>query len=410
MNLVKTLLPNIILLEVLIFSLLFVFIGYFFHGEDPLFMNTPFSPTVLLSLVLSLYYGFSGGLPFFGVLSVVSFLLYKEFPLIQLLWNLLIILISAEFRHYWYRRVKSAELEREYTQEQIARLRKELFLLKLSHDQLEFNYVAKPYSLRSMIRELRDKLIKERSEESIARYFLSVLSQSFQIYRASIYRYSEGKFEVVASLGGGQTEADERDQLLRLSVEAQESYFLPPKALRNMYANGERVKYLAVVYASVEDYTYVLTIEDMAFVNLNEESLTHMHILLLYMLEDIVFAKKVAHFYKESSECPFEFIREFYKMYELRHSVGVRSSIVVFKFPKLSEEIEHELEQTARSLDMLCVSRDKGTVIFLLPFTAYVNAKSFADRVVKKFEGAKLIAIREVEKPNIEKNLEGVKV
>ena len=409
MNIVKTFLPHIILFEVLIFSAFFVLTGYFFHREDPLFMKTPYSPSVLLSLVLSLYYGFAGGLVFFGILLSASLFLYKDIPVVPLLWNLLVVLISAEFRYYWHRRVKDAEIEKEYVKEQASRLRKELFMLKLSHDQLEFNYVAKPYSLRSMIRELRNRLIKEHSEEEIARYFLNVLSQSFQVYRASIYRYREGGFEFVAAIGGEEAQVSEDDPLLKLSVDAQESYFLSPKALRRLYTNGEPIKYLAVVYASVEDYTYVLTIRDMAFVNLNEETLTHMHILLLYMLEDIVLAKKIAPFYKEHSECSFEFVREFYKMYELRRKVGVRSSIVVFRFSKLTEDIVEKLEHTVRSLDILCISREKNTATFLLPFTAYVSAKSFADRIIRRFGGAELVTIKEVEEPTLEKNLEDAK-
>ncbi|NPA42106.1 MAG: hypothetical protein GXO18_07540 [Aquificae bacterium] len=408
---IKTLLPNIVLLEVVLFSVLFILVGYIFKSEDPLFMKTPFSPTVLLSLVFSLYYGFAGGLSFFGILLVASFLLYKDIPITSLLWNLLVVLIASEFRYYWARRIRSAELEKEYLQEQISRLRKELFMLKLSHDQLEFNYIVKPYSLRRMIADLREKLLKEQREEMIVKYFLNVLSQSFQIYRASIYKYSDGEFKFVASIGGTEEKIDEEDQLLRLAVESQESYFLPPKALRRIHLNGRGFKYLAVVYASLEEETYVLTIEDMIFVNLNEETLAHIHILLLYMLEDIVFSRKVARFYdRERQECPFEFVREFYKMYELHKKVGVESSLVVFRFKDLTPDIEHELEHTARSLDMVCFLRDRNLVVFLLPFTAYVNAQSFANRILNKFKDAELVAIREIKSPTVEKTLEGIGV
>ncbi|WP_457600443.1 hypothetical protein [Hydrogenivirga sp.] len=365
-----------------------------------------YSPTAVTSLVLSLYYGFAGGVPFITLMSVASFYLYEDFPMKELLWNTLIVLIASEFRYYWLRRIRSAELEKEYLQEHITRLRKELFLIKLSHDQLEFNYIVKPYSLRQMVRELRDKLMREGDIGTVVRYFLNVLSQNFQIYRAAVYRYSEGEFNYIAGLGGAERNPDRNDPLLRAAVESEETHYLPPKALRRLTTNGAGFKYLAVVFTSAEEERFILTIEDIIFVNLNEETLTHIYILLQYMLEDIVFSQKISPLYREKPQrCAFEFIREFYKMYELYKKVGVHSSVVVFKADKLSPEVKYELEHAGRSLDMVCIDESRSLVIYLLPFTALINAKSFANRLVNRYKFLELVSYHELNKPILEEVL-----
>ena len=144
-----------IILEVSIIVIVFLLIGLYIKRHDPFLLGYLYSPTVILSIVLSLYYGFSGGLLFIATIAMISLFLYTPFPYEQMLWNLLIILIGSEFRYYWLQRVKASETESEYLKQQISRLRKELFLIKLSHEQLEFNYIVRPYSLRQMILELK---------------------------------------------------------------------------------------------------------------------------------------------------------------------------------------------------------------------------------------------------------------
>ncbi len=410
-RIVKNLLPNIILLEVAIFSAVFIFVGFSFREEDPLFLNTPYSPTMVMALVLSLYYGFPGGIPFLATVVGVSVYAYEDLPVTEIMWSLLIVFLASEFRYYWSRRIRSAELEKEYLQEQISRLRKDLFLLKMSHDQLEFNYIVKPYSLRRMIADLRDRLLREKSERDLVRYFLSVLSQNFQIYKASVYRYSGGKFEHIASIGGGSDSLEENDPLIRMAVDAEETYYLPPKALRRLSADGSGFKYLAVVFASAEEEKFILTIEDMIFVNLNEEVLTHIYILIQYMLEDIVFSRKIAGLYRvEEKKCSFEFVKEYYKMYELNLRVGVQSSVVVFKADDIDPDVRYDLEHAGRALDMVCILEDRGLVVYLLPFTAPVNARNFVKRMLDRYEFLEMVTLRELKEPILEDLLRRVKL
>ncbi len=405
---IRELFPKIILFEVAVLSLLYMGVGYLFGPKDPLFLHTPFSPALILSLVLSLYYGFRGGIPFLGIMALASLFLYKDFPFRPFMWNLLIVFVASEFRYYWSRSVRSAELEREYLKEQLSRLRREFFMLKLSHDQLEFNYIVKPYSIRRIIADLRDRLIREGKEELLMRYLLNVLFQNFHVYKASVYRYSAKGFILLASIGGSE-KIKEDDPLVRMAIESEETYYIPPKALKSIRSNGLGSRYLAVVFASSEEEKALLLVEDMLFVNLNEEVLSQIYILLQYILDDLVFSRKLSPYYRgRRRNCSFEFIREFYKMSELRKRIGLRSTAVIFRFGHLDERTRYEIEHTGRALDMSCILDERGIIVFLLPFTAPVNASSFVERLRGRYAQLELVSVEDVRDYFLEEMLERV--
>lgn len=341
---------------------------------------------------------------FIVTISIISFFIYIPFPYEQVIWNLMLILICSEFRYYWLQRIKNAETELEYLKFQISKLRKELFLLRLSHEQLEFNYIVRPYSLRRMILELKEKLLKDFSEEEIMQYFLSLLSQNFKVYKAVLYKESKGKFTPIASIGQELEPLDENDPLIKLVVETEQPRYLPPKALKDFSTDKNYFKYLAVIIAKGEKKKILMTIKDILFVNLNEEVLNYMVILLQYVLEDIEIAEELRKFYSTSTSIcnDFDFLKEFFKMYNLNKKLGIPSSIVIFNYEDINQSIKYEIRQHIRGIDMVCFIKEKKLILFLLPFTAIAGAVSFAERIRKNFEDLKLLGIYKVEEPTIE--------
>ncbi|NPB08173.1 MAG: hypothetical protein GXN96_04500 [Aquificae bacterium] len=398
----------VVLLEVLLISLILWSSGVIFSREDPLLIKQKYSPTLLVALVLSLYYGFTGGILFIAAVFAVAFFYYKPFPYLEFLWDLLIVLIASEFRYYWGKMVRSAEQEKEYLEEQVSRLRKELFLLKLSHDQLELNYVIKPYSLRRMLEEIKQKLITERNEKVLMNFLLSILMQNFQVYGATLFKYSQGQLRVLAQLGNGEEHTLE-EPLLRKAIEEESSFYLPPKALRKFTGEGRGFRYLAVIVSKAEGELYILAISDILFVNLNEEVLNYMLIILSYVAEDVAIGRKLASLYAgREVRCNFNFLKELYKMYELFKDLGIESSVVIFTWQEgISPHHEYEFERTIRGLDVMCFLYEERLALFLLPFTAYAGAVSFSERMRKLFPELKLLGIKRVERGEIQYYLPG---
>ncbi|WP_461828702.1 PelD GGDEF domain-containing protein [Aquifex sp.] len=361
-----------------------------------------FSPSLLVGLVLALYYGLPSSLLFLLIITILSYFLYPSLPYKELLWHLLVFLVASEFHYYWQKRVREVELEKEYLEEQISLLRKELFLLKLSHDQLELNYVLKPYSLRRILEELKERLLKTEDEKSLMDFFLKILLQNFQVYKAVVFRYRNGNLETLALLGNEEPKTD--DILLKKSLEEESSVYLTPKVLEHI--QDHLIHYVAVIREEVEGEVYLLAISDILFVNLNEEVLNYIYIILSYITEDLVFARKLRRVYaNQHIPCNFNFIKELYKMAELYKKLGIESSLVFFSFEKLPETYPYDLENTIRKLDMLCILHERKLVIFLLPFTSILGAKSFSERIQKQFPALKFLQIKRVEEENLNEYL-----
>ncbi len=398
-GLFRNLLPGIILLEVLLFSLIFILIGFGLKKQDPLFLKAPYSPMLILSLVFSLYYGFVGGVVFLLFASIVSLIVYKNFPIESLLFNSLFVLIASEFRYYWNRRIKAIESEAEYLQEYAESLRKELFVLKISHKQLEYNYIMRPYSIRNMIKELRERLLIEKNESSIMHFFLTILMQHFQVYSAGVFRVEKDNALLIASIGNGFSELDMEDEMVKQALEWGEPHYIPPKALSDLSS----LKYLAVVVVPSGDKKYLLVIRDMLFVNLNEEFLYYAKLLMEYIVEDIEISKGMTVDEGLLPYCGFEFFKELYKTAKMREKLGVKSSIVFFKAKELSENKLSDIELSIRALDMVCVVNLKQQVflIFLLPFTPAFNAKNFVNRMSQKFPFLEVVKLEEVEESKL---------
>ncbi|MDQ7066885.1 MAG: hypothetical protein Q9M40_02155 [Sulfurimonas sp.] len=78
-------------------------------------------------------------------------LLYPVFAYIEFLVALMMTLIFSEFHYYWGQKIKQAEIQANYRGAKLDELSKAFYTLKISHDQLEKNYVVKPMSIRNSI-------------------------------------------------------------------------------------------------------------------------------------------------------------------------------------------------------------------------------------------------------------------
>ncbi len=384
---------------VVIFSVL-ITVGNFVIKTDPLFFYVEFSPTILASVLIALIHGFVGSIPWAVLLSVSSFVFYEAPPTKQLLWNILILLIASEFKYYWERKLKESLSEKEYLEEKLDRLKKELLLLKVSHDKLELSYVVKPYSIRNAITDLKKELIKKANDQAAFNKFLSILAKSFDVISAGIYEYKKGKYYLVDYLGGEFEEVLKEEPVFEEAIKNGESFYITFEDLEEDL-QGENY-YLAVFPYKGNSKTYLLVIKDMPFSNFNEEVLTAIYILFSYVAEDIEFVCGKEFSKEETGICHIEFVKELYKTRNLFKRFNIKSSIAIFSFKKLEEEDELKLLSLSRSMDTVCIIRDIGLILFLLPLTPTVNAKDFAERLQQECEFVKLEGIYDVTKINVE--------
>jgi hypothetical protein len=371
---------KIVLAEVTIFVIFLIIAGYYLHSEDILFLKTVNSPLLIAVIVFSLYYGLHVGIGLIFLISLLAYFFYPKLPVKSLLWYFILVLTCGEFRFYWERKIEEAEAIKSYYGEQIDSLRKHLYLLKLSHDQLENSYIIKPYSIRRVIEELKKNLLEGKtSEEELINFFLLLISQNFQVNRAAIYEIGETRKLINTYKLGNASDFSLDDPLLKRALEEGNNFYYTPKDSNEPVTNS-----LAVFVERLNNKRLLLSIQDIDFSYFTEEILNYIYVLFSYLVEDISFARE---FKKEKVHlCSFEFMKEYKKMFKLYEKFETQSSLVLVKILKEPfEEVYEEIKNSLRYLDVPCHIKSNYALI-LLPLTDISGARAFSQRITGKLK------------------------
>ncbi|SMO42492.1 PelD GGDEF domain-containing protein [Balnearium lithotrophicum] len=376
---------SIVIIEVLIFVAFLFVVGYFFNPNDILFLNSVISPVLLILIVFTLYYGFTIGIFFLILLSLSALFLYSTYPLSVILWYLIIVIIGGEFRFYWNRKIEEAEAVKIYYSEQVDTLRKNLYLLKLSHDQLENIYISRPLSIRRILEDLKENLLKSSAtEEKLIRFFLSLLSQNFQVFRAAVYELSKDNRLLSTYKLGNASDFSLEDPLIEKALSEEENFILTPKDAEDKIGTS-----VVALVETIGDRKYLLSIQDIDFSNLSEEIIHYIYVIFSYIIEDLFYGRELRE--EEVKICSFDFMKEYKKAYNLYKKFGTQSTVVLMKLlSNYSDEIYEKLKENLRTLDVPC-RIENNYVAILLPLTGRAGAKSFSNRIRKIFEKEVLI-------------------
>ncbi len=385
-----------------VFSLLYL-VGHIFSRENPLFVNMYASPYIFTQLLLSLFHSFKGGLIFLTLHTVASFLTQIKPNTEFLLWNTLLTLTACEFSYLWRRKNQEKEKEIASLKMMVDKLRSDLHFLKISHDQLEIDFLINPRNIRSILTDIRKDLPKEGNEKRIAKLLINILNKYFQITDVCLLSYKEGKYEIIEGEGKG---INFNDPLLKRAVREVESAFLTPKDVKEDIKSGKNISCLAVFVYKYENCLYVLTVKEMPFENMNEEVLREINILFNYLLEDIVYSKKLRDLINNNDKpCSFEFLKELFKARELKRKLGIDSFILIFDIAE-GNIYRQSLAKNLRLTDLICIREEEGKVFILCPLTSLHGAESVARRLEDNLETLKLIGIKGLEDDKILENFQ----
>ena len=184
--------------ETLILITIFLIVGYMIDPKDICILNYDVPFLLILLAVITLFHGFENGILATSIASFAMLIFYESFPYINFLIIMIMVLIFSQFHRYWTRKINKAELEASYKGLKLEELSKAFYSLKISHDQLEKNYVIKPMSVRNAlgsITEIDKSLLKDMSvtEKKHQRYkmFLDLLQKSFNV-QSGLILYRQG--------------------------------------------------------------------------------------------------------------------------------------------------------------------------------------------------------------------------
>lgn len=368
-----------VLLEILLFSVVYFIIGFLFNKQDPLMLSSEINFLLILLCTITLYYGLNSGLILTLLSAVVFYIYYKPFPFIPFVQNLIFVLICGEFHFFYRRSIRKLKEENSFLISKFDQLRNSFYLLKLSHDQLEKSFLLKPVSLRSIILDIRNMAMWDEDEAS--NKLLTLISKNFGVMDAAIFIKKERGFVKVASVGE-EFELNRFNMLFTKAVEEKRSTYISEE-----FEDLRNYEYIAVIPAvNCEETTVAyLVIKEMKFLYYNRETMLTISI-IMSLYADILTHKEVTE--KLNSVAGMlifepDFNYELLRLYRLKEKFNIDSCYVVFKYnPKLNIEKSTLFQFIKDNIRAVDLSNEFGDVIVvLLPLIPYDGAKAFQMRI-----------------------------
>ncbi|RMH79967.1 MAG: hypothetical protein D6674_05965 [Acidobacteria bacterium] len=371
----------ILVLEAIILPLLVFGISFYLNPNDPFMVALPYGMLYFLIplTVLTLHYGFVAAVIFLAVNAILLTVLYDVFPTTYFLWLVLFALIMSEFNYYWTRKIRSAEEKNRYAEGKLRDVAREYMLLKLSHDQIEKQYIVKPVSIRGVVQDIRMLIQKDKREELFGN-LLALINQLYNIESSAIVEYNmiTNDFNVLAT-SDKDIKINEEDLLIKRAIEEETITYI------SQLENGSS-DYLAVIPVKQEDIYHLFLIQKMDFLNFNLDTLLGVNLLLYYTLIEEPLIKKANYLIESFPKLDINFLKELLRTYEIQRNIGVESSMIVLYVEGGDENFADMLRYNLRGLDLLDYTlQDKKLIIFmLLPFTSLSGAKGLVERIKHK--------------------------
>lgn len=365
--------------EVVLFTLIAIFIDYIMNKQNPLFVDTSYiNYFFIIILILALFHGLGAGL--ISLLIIAGFLHFyysSENSLNFFLDGLLLTLIAGEFHYYWTRKISMLNIKNDYLHSKIRELGISALTTKLSHDQIEKSYLSKPYTIRSILKELLSQNIVEYDK------LLKFLSTHFRMEKLSLVLFDHEK-EIIKEIFPHNMDKGEislKNPIIVKMIEKKE-----PVLLKDMVVKEETNLLAAIpVLDNSDDIVAFLVIKEMPFLHYNVENLVSAQLILMnffYNLNKLALMERA----KEDelfSSFPIDFKFEVLKLSDLYKTIKISSSMVIFEISKShSEVMENFLTLNLRVLDFYYKKEllNKNLFIVVLPLVSKEGTFGFVER------------------------------
>jgi len=393
--------------ETLIIVAIYLIVGYIVDPNDICMLNSDISYMLILLAIITLFHGFENGMLTVAILAFFMWFSYDIFAYIQFLVALLMTMIYSEFHYYWTGKINDAEVSAKYRGTKLDELSKAFYSLKISHDQLEKNYVVKPMSIRNSIefilnnnrRIKKDETIEDKTKEYYTQ-FLGLLEKSFNVQSSIvIYKNKDSKSELFNAkttnvVFGAYTETIDvkdlfRDYLVDEAINRKTAIYISDKVGEPTTMTDRNSDFLCALPALHEnELVGVLIIKKMPFMSFNRENLTSISILLDY------FSIEVRHRNLLYLSDELEIIKdimfrfEYARLKQLYRKYNTDSMILALKTESELQAIQvyEKIEKMLRSLDMITRVDENNNhyILIMFPLNDRAAAEGFHKRLVDR--------------------------
>jgi len=366
--------------ETISMIILFLIIGFLASPDDVLFLDSRIPFLLIFLSIVTLFHGFENGMISVGIFAIVLAFAYDKFHYVEFLTSLMMTLLFSEFHYYWTKRISEAEADSDYRSIKLSELSRAFYTLKISHDQLEKNYMTKPMSLRNSLLSIKD--LKGNKQEKFASFF-NILEKSFHVNIGTIVakKNEDIKDNVYTSVVASEEakEVDYEDTLIDKALQLKKPVFISEDVNDNSL-------YIAVIPAIQQDTIVgMLLIERMPFLEFNKETLISISILFEYFFNEM---KKQQILSLNNRLLVIEdenYKYEYFRLYEMKKLYNVDSSTFVIKTHNelLATRLYEKIDILLRSLDMVTMIKHKNRfyIAIFFPLAGKAVAMGFFNRL-----------------------------
>jgi hypothetical protein len=268
-------------LEVVLFTIAIVAIGYYVDEKDVLLIHHDFSFLILWLAIVTLFYGLSMGLLMWITFTGIATFLYGNDPIFTtvLLENLAFVFLFGLFFSNLHSEMDRHEIKTKYLKLRLKELTSAFFTLKISHDKLESIYITQPASFRFVISEVLENC-EHNTPELSAKNTLKVLKKFFSVNSAMIWRVENNKLKrSFFAIGEINTNPSSNDKLIEEALSKKKAIYL--KDLEDK----EQTSYIYAVpfLDKREQVVALLIVKDIPFLFYNEDTLLKINVVFNYI-------------------------------------------------------------------------------------------------------------------------------
>ncbi|ALS62042.1 PelD GGDEF domain-containing protein [Pandoraea norimbergensis] len=369
-------------LEIVGVMALAVFVAWEFRPEDPLLRTAQFPWLWLVALVTALRYGALAGAGSGAMLALAWVLLCgragEVFPIGYFAGGMTAVLVAGHFCDVWSYRTRGAHSINAYLNDRLVAITHNHYLLRVSHERLERDLLARPVTLRDAITRLRDLTVRRAGDAHTngaplpnAQPMLEFAALTCQIEVASLFPVRGDRLGTTALARVGESfEPIADDPLVQHCLREGTLTHV-----RTDDAASDASPYLACAPLVDADgqLVSVLIVRRMPFLALNHDNLQLLLVLLAYYADGVAQQPLVTEVRASVPEAPYDFALELGRLARLKRASSIESSLVALVFPRGARG-DSLFEQTVRQRRALDALWTLGTprqqiAIALMPIT-----------------------------------------
>lgn len=325
--------------EVIVISAIAVGLGWLSEPGDPLHTRTDFPWPWFAPVLLALRYGVVPGIASAAILLGTWYALSPagfaaDPPKLYFLGGLLLVMVCGEYSGIWRTRLRRLAELNNYLEDRIERVTKRLYLMRLSHDRLEQDLLARPVTLRDSLYDLRRRLARQARVGPLpaAEELMQFLAQQCQLEVAALYAVEPddaSRYQRVAAVGEAPA-LDTNDALLMYMREHGELAHIQTAALDKSLPTHHLV--VAPIKSARGAVLGVLVVTRMPFFALTHDALQTLAVLLTAYADSVGEASALLPAMEGLPGAPQEFIEEMAKLVRIQREFDIDSHIVVLAF------------------------------------------------------------------------------